>query len=325
VTAIEKKPVLEIRDLKKYYRVTAGLIPRPTGEVKAVDGVSLTIGEGEVFGLVGESGCGKSTLGRAILRLEEPTSGEIVINGVDVMRLGKQELRNFRGKVQIVFQDPDSSLDPRMTVGDSVEEALIVHGVKNQGERTERVAGLMEKVGLEPEFAERYPHEFSGGMKQRIGIARALAMNPQLVIADEPVSALDVSVQAQILNLMMDIKERDGLAYMFVSHDLSVVKYVSDRVGVMYLGKIMEVAEKKELFHNPLLPYTEALLSAVASLRPSGKERILLKTDVPSPLRLPSGCRFHTRCHRVMPICPQVEPQLIEQGRGHFVACHLYD
>jgi peptide/nickel transport system ATP-binding protein len=200
-----------------------------------------------------------------------------------------------------------------------------VHGLRNAAERAERVAGLMEKVGLEPDFVERYPHEFSGGMRQRVGIARALAMNPQLIIADEPVSALDVSVQAQILNLMMDIREKDGLAYMFVSHDLSVVKYVSDRVGVMYLGKIMEVAQKKELFHNPLLPYTEALLSAIATLRPSGKERIIIKGDVPSPLRLPSGCRYHTRCHRVMPICLQVEPPLIEYSAGHFVACHIYD
>ena len=322
---MENTPVLQIKDLKKYYKITAGIIPRAVGEVKAVDGVSLDIAEGEVFGLVGESGCGKSTLGKTILRLEEPTSGEIIFNGVDVVKLNKQELRNLRGKVQIVFQDPDSSLDPRMTVGGTIEEALIVHGVDDPAERTARVAGLMEKVGLEPDFAERYPHEFSGGQKQRIGIARALAMNPELVIADEPVSALDVSVQAQILNLMMDIKERDGLAYMFVSHDLSIVKYVSDRVGVMYLGKIMEVADKAEFFRNPLLPYTEALLSAIANLRPAGKDRILLKTDVPSPLRVPSGCRFHTRCHRVMPVCLQVEPGLLEVSPGHFVACHLYD
>jgi oligopeptide/dipeptide ABC transporter ATP-binding protein len=322
---MENRPILQIKDLKKYYAVTAGLIPRKLGEVKAVDGVSLTINRGEVFGLVGESGCGKSTLGKTILRLEEPTSGEIIFDGVDVVGLSKQELRSLRGKVQIVFQDPDSSLDPRMTVGDSIGEALIIHGVSNSQERSERVAGLMQKVGLEPEFSERYPHEFSGGMRQRVGIARALAMNPQLIIADEPVSALDVSVQAQILNLLMDIKDKDGLSYMFVSHDLSVVKYISDRVAVMYLGKIMEVAEKEEFFSNPLLPYTEALLSAIASLRPSDKERIIIKGDVPSPLRMPSGCRYHTRCHRVMPVCSQIEPQLIEQSLGHFVACHLYD
>jgi oligopeptide/dipeptide ABC transporter ATP-binding protein len=322
---MQKQPVLHIKDLKKYYRVTAGLIPRPLGEVRAVDGISLEIAAGEVFGLVGESGCGKSTLGKTILRLEEPDSGEIFVNGINVIKLHKHELRQLRSKVQIVFQDPDSALDPRMTVGDSIEEALIIHGHKDIDERAGRVAMLMEKVGLEPAFRGRYPHEFSGGQKQRIGIARALAMDPQLVIADEPVSALDVSVQAQILNLMMDIRERDGLAYMFVSHDLSIVKYISDRVGVMYLGKIMEVAEKNEFFRNPLLPYTEALLSAIASLRPSGKDKILLKTDVPSPLRLPSGCRFHTRCHRMMPVCSQVEPPFKEHSPGHFVACHLYD
>jgi oligopeptide/dipeptide ABC transporter ATP-binding protein len=322
---MENGRILQIKDLKKYYAVSAGIIPRKLGEVKAVDGVSLSINRGEVFGLVGESGCGKSTLGKTILRLEEPTSGEIIFDGADVVKLSREELRGLRGKVQIVFQDPDSSLDPRMSVGDSIGEALIIHGVKDSQDRSERVAGLMQKVGLEPEFYDRYPHEFSGGMRQRVGIARALAMNPQLIIADEPVSALDVSVQAQILNLLMDIKDKDGLSYMFVSHDLSVVKYISDRVAVMYLGKIMEVAQKEEFFSNPLLPYTEALLSAVASLRPSGKERIIIKGDVPSPLRMPSGCRYHTRCHRVMPICSEVEPPLIEKLPGHFVACHLYD
>ena len=322
---MEAGAILQITDLKKYYSVTAGLIPRKLGEVRAVDGVSLTIRRGEVFGLVGESGCGKSTLGKTIMRLEEPTSGRILLNGVDIVALTRKELRGVRSSVQIVFQDPDSSLDPRMTVGDSIEEALIVHGVESFKERSDRVAALMQKVGLEPEFRERYPHEFSGGQKQRIGIARALAVNPKLVIADEPVSALDVSVQAQILNLLIDIKDTDGLSYIFVSHDLSVVKYISDRVGVMYLGKIMEIAEKAEFFRNPLLPYSEALLSAITSLHPSGKERIIIKGDVPSPLHMPSGCRYNTRCHRVMPICSQVEPPLIKQSPGHFVACHLYD
>ncbi|MHB8085579.1 MAG: ABC transporter ATP-binding protein [Dehalococcoidia bacterium] len=316
--------ILEIKELKKYYRVTSGLIPRPSGDIKAVDGVSLTMAEGEVLGLVGESGCGKSTLGKTILRLEEPTSGEIIFNGMDVVKLNKGDLRKLRGKLQIVFQDPDSSLDPRMTVGGSIEEALVVQGIKNAAERSERVAALMEKVGLEPGFYERYPHEFSGGQKQRIGIARALAMDPELVIADEPVSALDVSVQAQILNLMMDIKDRDGLAYLFVSHDLSIVKYMSDRVAVMYLGRIVELAEKQEFFKNPLHPYSEALLSAISSLRPANKERILLKGDVPSPLKPPSGCHFHTRCHRMIAICPEVDPEYREIAPGHFVACHLY-
>ena len=316
--------ILRVRGLKKYYTVMAGLIPRPQGEIKAVDGVSLSIAEREVLGLVGESGCGKSTVGKAIMRLEEPTAGEIIIDGQDVIRLNKRELRQMRGKVQMVFQDPDASLDPKMTVGGSIEEALIVQGMSDAAERMERVGGLLDKVGLEAGFAERYPHEFSGGQKQRIGIARALAMDPKLVIADEPVSALDVSVQAQILNLLMDIRDRDGLAYLFVSHDLSVVRYISDRVAVMYLGKLMELADKKEFFSNPLHPYTEALLSAVARLHPAGRERILLSGDVPSPLNPPSGCRFHTRCHRVMPICSQQEPEFKERSPGHFTACHLY-
>ena len=317
--------VLQVRDLKKYYRVMAGLIPRPLGEIKAVDGISLSIGESEVLGLVGESGCGKSTIGKAIMRLEEPTAGEIVFDGQDVIKMNKQELHRMRGKVQMVFQDPDASLDPRMTIGGSIEEALIVQGVNDPAERVSRVDDLLVKVGLEAGFAERYPHEFSGGQKQRIGIARALAMDPRLVIADEPVSALDVSVQAQILNLLMDIRDRDGLAYLFVSHDLSVVRYISDRVAVMYLGKIMELADKQEFFTNPLHPYTEALLSAVAHFQLGTKERILLSGDVPSPLKPPSGCRFHTRCRKVMPICSQQEPEFKEKSPGHFTACHLYD
>jgi len=316
--------LLDVKDLKKYYRVTSGFVSRVRGEIRAVDGVSLSINRGEVLGLVGESGCGKSTLGKAILRLEEPTAGEINFNGIDVVHLSRSDLRQLRGKMQIVFQDPDSSLDPRMTVGASIEEALVVHGISDPAELEERVARLMEKVGLQPDFFERYPHEFSGGQKQRIGIARALAMDPQLIIADEPVSALDVSVQAQILNLMMDIRDRDGLAYLFVSHDLSVVKYLSDRVAVMYLGKIVELAAKEEFFRNPLHPYTEALLSAIASLRPLGRQRILLTGDVPSPLNPPPGCSFHTRCHRVMPVCSQVEPVITQPAPGHSVSCHLY-
>ncbi len=317
-------PMLEVNNLKKYYRITGGLMSRAVSQIRAVDGVSLTVDKGEVLGLVGESGCGKSTLGKAILRLEEPTAGDIKFNGTDVLGLDRRRLRELRGKMQIVFQDPDSSLDPRMTVGNSIAEALIVHGISDAAEVGDRVARLLEKVGLEADFGERYPHEFSGGQKQRIGIARALAMDPQLIIADEPVSALDVSVQAQILNLMMDIRDKDGLAYIFVSHDLSVVRYLSDRVAVMYLGKIVEMADKAEFFRNPLHPYTEALLSAIASLRPEGGERILLKGDVPSPLSPPSGCRFHTRCHRVMPVCSEIEPELKQVAPGHPVSCHLY-
>jgi oligopeptide transport system ATP-binding protein len=316
--------ILRIENLKKYYPVTAGLFSKKVGDVRAVDDVSLHIKQGEVLGLVGESGCGKSTLGRTIMRLEEPTSGEIYFDGTNVIKMGKHELRGLRGKIQIVFQDPDSSLDPRMTVGDCIDEALIVHDIKNPDSRSAKIAELLEKVGLEAEFAQRYPHEFSGGQRQRIGIARALAMDPKLIIADEPVSALDVSVQAQVLNLMMDIKDRDGLAYLFISHDLSVVKYISDRVAIMYLGKIVELAGKREFFNNPLHPYTEALLSAIVSLRPGGKGKILLKGDVPSPLNPPSGCRFHTRCHRIMPVCSQKEPELREITTDHYTACHLY-
>lgn len=316
--------LLDIKDLKKYYPVTSGLFSQRVGDVKAVDGVSLQIKAGEVLGLVGESGCGKSTLGRTILRLEEPTSGEILYKGKDITRLHRKELRDLRKEFQIIFQDPEASLDPRMTVGDSIGEALIIHNIVGEKERTGKIAELMEQVGLEADQAVLYPHEFSGGQKQRIGIARALAINPELIVADEPVSALDVSIQAQILNLMMDIQQRLGLAYIFIAHDLSVIRYMSHRVAVMYLGKVVELAGKKEFFQNPLHPYTEALLSAVPSLQSKKKERILLHGDVPSPLAPPPGCRFHTRCHRILPVCSSVEPELIELSPGHQVACHLY-
>lgn len=274
---------------------------------------------------MGESGCGKSTLGRAILRLEEPTSGEILYKGIDIAKLGKRSLRGLRKDLQIIFQDPEASLDPRMTVGDSVGEALIVHNIVSEKERAERIADLMEQVGLEAEQADLYPHEFSGGQKQRIGIARALAINPRLIVADEPVSALDVSIQAQILNLMLDIQQEFKLAYLFIAHDLSVIRYISHRVAVMYLGKIVELADKHEFFQNPLHPYTEALLSAVPSLHSRKKERIILKGDVPSPIAPPPGCRFHTRCHKVLPVCSSMETELVEVSPGHQVACHLYD
>jgi len=316
--------LLEIKDLKKYYPVTAGMFSHHTGDIKAVDGVTFDINQREIIGLVGESGCGKSTLGRTIPRVEEPTAGKIVYRGTDVTGLDQKGLRELRREIQLIFQDPDASLDPRMTVGDSVCEPLIIHNFGNEKKRAHRVAELMEQVGLETGQAGMYPHELSGGQKQRIGIARALAMNPRLIIADEPVSALDVSIQAQILNLMMDIHEKFGLAYLFIAHDLSVIRHMAHRVAIMYLGKIVELADKNELFQNPLHPYTEALLSAVPSFKPKDKNRILLRGDVPSPLNPPPGCHFHPRCHRVLPICSQVEPQLIELTEGHFVSCLLY-
>jgi oligopeptide/dipeptide ABC transporter ATP-binding protein len=316
--------LLQIRNLKKYYPVTAGLFSQHVGDIKAVDGVTFDISEREIIGLVGESGCGKSTLGKTIPRLEEPTSGEILYQGADITELDKKGLRELRREIQLIFQDPDASLDPRMTVGDSICEPLIIHNIGNEKKRIDRVAELMEQVGLEARQANLYPHEFSGGQKQRIGIARALAMNPKLIIADEPVSALDVSIQAQILNLMMDIQEKFGLAYLFIAHDLSVIRHMAHRVAIMYLGKIVELTTKKELFERPLHPYTEALLSAVPSVKPKDKNRILLRGDVPSPLNPPSGCHFHPRCHRVLPICSQQEPELTELAAGHFVACHLY-
>ncbi|MFC1845948.1 ABC transporter ATP-binding protein [Chloroflexota bacterium] len=317
--------LLNINNLKKYYPVTAGLFSQHVGDVKAVDNVSFSIKEGEILGLVGESGCGKSTLGRTILRLEEPTSGEIIYKGINITKAERSELRDLRKELQIIFQDPDASLDPKMTVGDSIAEPLTIHNIGNHNERTEKVAELMEQVGMEAEQAVLYPHEFSGGQKQRVGIARALAISPRLIIADEPVSALDVSIQAQILNLMLDIQREFGLAYLFISHDLSVIKHMAHRMAVMYLGKIVELAAKEEIFQNPLHPYTEALLSAVPSLRIKKRDRILLQGDVPSPLNPPSGCHFHTRCHRVMPVCSHEEPELIEVSAGHTVSCHLYD
>ncbi len=316
--------LLEVRDLKKYYPVTGGLLARHLGDVKALDGVSFYIKEGEALGLVGESGCGKSTLGRTILRLEEPTQGEIIYRGMDITKLNKRELRGLRREMQIIFQDPQSFLDPRMTVGQSIGEALLIHGVKDDEERAQRVAEILRRVGLEAQHALRYPHEFSSGQRQRIGIGRALILDPKLIIADEPVSALDVSTQAQILNLMLDLQEEFGLAYLFIAHDLSVIRQVSHRVAIMYLGKIVELAEKDKIFENALHPYTEALLSAIPGRRDSKKPRILLPGSVPSPLNPPSGCRFHTRCHRVLPICPKEEPQLEDIEVGHVVACHLY-
>jgi oligopeptide/dipeptide ABC transporter ATP-binding protein len=315
--------LLEVENLKKYYPVSGGLLYRHLGDVKAVDGVSFYIRDGETLGLVGESGCGKSTLGRTILRLEEPTEGTIIYRGTDITKLNRKELRGLRKEIQIIFQDPQSSLDPRMTIGQSIGEALLIHGVKDDRERGQRVTDMLERVGLEAQHALRYPHEFSSGQRQRIGIARALATSPRLIIADEPVSALDVSIQAQILNLMLDLRREFRLAYLLIAHDLSVIRQVSQRVAVMYLGKIVELAETGEIFINALHPYTEALVSAIPSIR-QRKIRILLPGNVPSPLNPPPGCHFHTRCHRVLPICHQAEPHLKDVGDGHLVACHLH-
>lgn len=316
--------LLDVKNLKKYYAVTAGLFSGHAGDVKAVDGVSFQIKEGEIVGLVGESGCGKSTLGRTILRLEQPTNGTILYRGQDITWADRRKIRELRKDMQIIFQDPDASLDPRMAVGDSIGEGLIIHHIGTEKERIARVAELMTQVGLDPGQASLYPHEFSGGQKQRIGIARALAINPGLIVADEPVSALDVSIQAQILNLMLDIQQGLNLAYLFIAHDLSVIKYMAHRIGVMYLGKIVEMADNKELFDSPLHPYTEALLSVVPSLKRKVRERLLLKGDVPSPLNPPPGCHFHPRCHKVMPVCSRSEPELVEISKGHKVACHLF-
>jgi oligopeptide transport system ATP-binding protein len=316
--------LLEVENLKKYYPVSGGLLYRHLGDIKAVDGVSFYIMEGETLGLVGESGCGKSTLGRTILRLEEPTEGKVIYRGGDITKLNKKELRGLRKEIQIIFQDPQSSLDPRMTIGQSIGEALLIHGLKDERERGRKINQMLERVGLEVQHALRYPHEFSSGQRQRIGIARALALNPRLIIADEPVSALDVSIQAQILNLMLELRREFRLAYLFIAHDLSVIRQVSQRVAVMYLGRIVELAEAGEIFSDALHPYTEALVSAIPSIRRGKKTRILLPGSVPSPLNPPPGCRFHTRCHRVMPVCHQVEPQLKDMGNGHLVACHLY-
>ncbi len=315
--------ILEVKDLVKHFPVTKGfLFQRSVGAVRAVDGVSFTVREGETLGLVGESGCGKTTTGRLILRLMEPTSGEVIFEGRNVFRLNKEELRRLRRDMQIIFQDPYSSLNPRMTVGDIVGEPLEIHRLARGREKLRRVQELLEIVGLSPYHVNRYPHEFSGGQRQRIGIARALAVNPKLVVCDEPVSALDVSIQAQVINLLEELQREFKLTYIFIAHDLSVVKHISDRIAVMYLGKIVELAPADELFANPQHPYTEALLSAVPIPDPEVKrERILLPGDVPSPVNPPSGCRFHTRCMYAVESCSRQEPPFQEVSPGHWVAC----
>ncbi|MBI3962416.1 MAG: ABC transporter ATP-binding protein [Deinococcus sp.] len=317
-------PLLQVRNLVKFFPIRGGILSRVLANVKAVNNITFDIAPGEVVGMVGESGCGKTTAGRAILRLIEPTSGQIIFDGTDISELRKDELRSFRKHMQIIFQDPFASLNPRMTVGDIIGEALMIHRLAFGKEREARVAELLEMVGLAPGHMRRYPHEFSGGQRQRIGIARALAVDPKFIVADEPVSALDVSIQAQVINLLQDLKDRLGLTLLFIAHDLSVVEYISDRVIVMYLGKIVEVSPSRELYLHPIHPYTEALLSAVPIPDPTVKrDRIILEGDVPSPINPPSGCHFRTRCRYVKPICHEVEPELREVGPGHYSACHV--
>ena len=316
--------VLKVENLKKYFPIKAGVFSKTVGHVKAVDGVSFTIDKGETLGLVGESGCGKSTTGRAILRLFEKTDGNVYFEGKDIFDLKKKELRALRPKMQMIFQDPYSSLNPRLSVDSLVGEALLSHKLCSKEELPERVAQTIERCGLARYHMKRYPHEFSGGQRQRIGIARALILNPSFIVADEPVSALDVSIQSQIVNLMMDLQEEMGFSYLFISHDLSIVKHICHKIGVMYLGSLVELAPKNELYDNPLHPYTKALLSAVPIPDPTIKrERIILKGDIPSPANPPSGCKFPPRCPYAMDKCKKEAPEYKCVGKDHFVACHL--
>lgn len=318
--------LVEVQDLKMYFPVTAGLIfQRKVADVKAVDGITFQIKRGETLGLVGESGCGKSTTGRAILQLYRPTAGRVLFDGVDLTKLKGGDLRRFRRRMQMIFQDPYASLNPRMSVGSIIAEPLAIHNLAKGKARKERVQELLSVVGLNPYYANRYPHEFSGGQRQRIGIARALAVEPDFIVCDEPVSALDVSIQAQIINLLEDLQDRFGLTYLFIAHDLSVVRHISDRVAVMYLGHIVELADRNELYEHPLHPYTKALLSAVPIPDPAieaKRERIILTGDVPSPLRPPPGCVFHTRCPIAIDECRERIPEWRDVGGDHWVACH---
>jgi peptide/nickel transport system ATP-binding protein len=315
--------LLSVRHLVKHFPVRGGLLYRAIGQVHAVDDISLDVKRGETFGLVGESGCGKTTAGRVILRLVPATSGEVVFEGKNTFDLRGGALKQLRRDMQIIFQDPYASLDPRMPVGDIIGEGLIVHGIGSRHDRDQAVRDIMSRVGLRAQYARRYPHEFSGGQRQRIGIARALILHPKFVICDEPVSALDVSIQSQILNLLRDLQQQFGLTYLFIAHNLAVVRYISDRIAVMYLGKLAELATSEEIFRQPLHPYTQALLSAIPQPDPTLKrQRVVLKGDVPSPINPPSGCRFHTRCPIAMAVCREKEPTWRHMGGGHMVACH---
>jgi oligopeptide/dipeptide ABC transporter ATP-binding protein len=317
-----RQNLVEIKDLVKYFPVRGGLLQRTVAHVQAVDQVSFTIRAGETLGLVGESGCGKTTIGRTMLRLIEPTSGEVRFDGVDILKLRHRELKAMRRNMQIIFQDPYASLDPRIPVGESIAEGLRIHNVGTRRQQNEIVMDTLRKVGLEDYYARRYPHEFSGGQRQRIGIARALALRPKFIVADEPVSALDVSIQSQVLNILKDLQREFNLTFMFIAHNLSVVEHISDRVAVMYLGKVVELADRDELFRNPLQPYTQALMSAIPIPDPTiRRERIILEGDVPSPLNPPRGCRFHPRCPVAFSECSVKEPPLLEIKPAHWVAC----
>jgi peptide/nickel transport system ATP-binding protein/oligopeptide transport system ATP-binding protein len=326
-SAKDVQPLIEVRDLKKHFPILKGVFSRPAGTVYAVDGVSFHIDPGETLGLVGESGCGKSTVGRTLLKLLEPTAGQIIIRGEDITGHDQEQMLPYRRQMQMIYQDPYASLNPRMSAGEIVGEPMTIHRAATGGERRDRVAALFERVGLRPELMDHYPHEFSGGQRQRIGIARALALSPELVVGDEPVSALDVSIQAQIINLLMDLQDEFKLSYLFVAHDLAVVEHLSHRVAVMYLGRIVELTDKTTLFDMPLHPYTEALLSAVPIPKYSARsrKRVILRGDVPSPINPPAGCHFHERCLYAHTRCREEAPPLREVVPGHLAACHLHD
>jgi oligopeptide transport system ATP-binding protein len=322
-----KEKLVEVLGLRMWFPIFRGILQRHVADVKAVDGIGFDIFKGETLGLVGESGCGKSTTGRAILQLYRPTAGSVFFEGKELTKMKGEDLRRMRRQMQMIFQDPYASLNPRMTVGSIISEPLEVHGIGTRAERLERVRELLAVVGLNPYFINRYPHEFSGGQRQRIGVARALAVNPQFIVCDEPISALDVSIQAQVINLLEDLQEKFNLTYLFIAHDLSVVRHISDRVAVMYLGKIVELADRNTLYQNPMHPYSQALLSAVPIPDPLVEERrrrIILEGDVPSPVNPPKGCHFCTRCPKVMDVCKDQEPEFRDYGTGHFVACWLY-